>query len=343
MHPPPRHPPPAAPTLLALLLASACSIAPIPEVAARVARVDETRLTGHVASLCAIGPRPAGDAEATEATLAYLERELQGAGYSTRRESFAAVAMSWQPVVNAEGKTVLAGTSASGLRHNLIAEKAGATAAVVELGAHYDTVACSPGADDNASGVAAVLEVARLVADVPTAKTMRFVFFTMEEEHLVGSRKHLERLTREGGLPEGILSLDMIGYATSAPGSQDAPFRIPLLLGPPDVGDFVLVAGNNASGWLGNLHEGCIETYVPELRYYSLNRMATWSSASERVDAWNYWQRGIPAIALGDTADFRNPHYHQPTDLPTTIDATFLRRNTQAVLATMLHWAGVRP
>jgi len=332
------------PQLLALasaVLTAACSITPDPTITALVAAVDEARLAQHVQALCAFSPRPAGDAAATVATLTHLEQHLAACGYTPVREPFQAVAMSWQRHREADGTTTFRATGASGLRHNLIVEKRGAsdTAPVIELGAHFDTVAFSPGADDNASGVAALLEIARLVASVPTEKTIRFVFFAMEEEQLVGSREHVERLLRDDRVPEGILSLDMVGYASSAPDSQDSPFRIPLLLGPPYVGDFVLVAGNFGSGWLGNLFEGCVDTYVPELRFYSLNRMATWSSDAERVDAWNYWKNGIPAISLGDTAEFRNPHYHQATDTPDTLDYAFLRRNTQAVLATVLHWA----
>ncbi|MBL8748596.1 MAG: M20/M25/M40 family metallo-hydrolase [Planctomycetes bacterium] len=326
--------------LVPLLLAAACSIAPDPGVAALVAAVEQERLEQHVRALCA-SPRPAGDAAATAATLAYIENHLAECGYTTTREPFTAVAMSWHRQQTATGSTTFVATGASGVRHNLIAEKGagGEGEAVIELGAHFDTVAFGPGADDNASGVAALLEIARLVANVPTDKTIRFVFFAMEEEQLVGSREHVERMLRENRLPEGILSLDMVGYASSEPDSQESPIRIPLLLGPPYVGDFVLVAGNFGSGWLGNLFEGCVDAYVPELAYYSLNRMATWSSDAERVDAWNYWKNGVPAISLGDTAEFRNPHYHQPSDTPATLDYTFLRRNTQAVLATVLHWA----
>ncbi len=330
--------------LTTAFLATACSITPEPAIAAKVAAVDQARLVQHVASLCATAPRPAGNATATEATLAWLERELAASGYSTAREPFSAVATSWERRTDTNGDVTFVQLGATGIRHNLIAEKRGATdaAPVIELGAHFDTVAFAPGADDNASGVAALLEVARLVANVQTEKTIRFVFFAMEEEGLVGSREHVERMMRENRLPEGILSLDMVGYSSSESGSQDSPFRIPLLLGPPDVGDFVLVAGNFGSGWLGNLFEACVDTYVPELAYYSLNRMATWSSDAERVDAWNYWKHGIAAISLGDTAEFRNPHYHQPSDTPSTLDYGFLRRNTQAVLATTLHWAALR-
>ena len=107
------------------------------------------------------------------------------------------------------------------------------------------------------------------------------------------------------------------------------------------LGDFVLVAGNWDSGWLGNLYEGCAATYVPDLPLYSLNRIAGWFSDSSRSDHWNYWQAGVPAVWLTDTGEYRNPGYHTPDDRPEVIDPVFLRRCTQAVLATMLEWTEV--
>ncbi|MCA8976996.1 MAG: M28 family peptidase, partial [Planctomycetes bacterium] len=115
----------------------------------------------------------------------------------------------------------------------------------------------------------------------------------------------------------------------------------PFVYWPPDVGDFVLVAGNWDSGWLGNLYEGCTATYVPDLPLYSLNRIAGWFSDSSRSDHWNYWQAGVPAVWLTDTGEYRNPGYHTSDDRPEVIDPVFLRRCTQAVLATMLEWAEV--
>jgi aminopeptidase YwaD len=323
---------------------AACSLTPVPDVEARLRRVDEQRLRAHVEALCAIGPRPAGDARATETTLAYLERELRAQGYATRREPFTALAMDWRRSTDERGQVTFVATGRVGPRENLIAETRNAPegARVIEVGAHFDTVVFGPGADDNASGVAAALEVARLVQDVPTTKTIRFVFFAMEEEQLVGSREHIERMQRDGELPEGLLSLDMIGYRSHAQDSQRSPVHVPLLLSPPDVGDFILVAGNHGSGWLGNLFESCIDAYVPSLTYYSLNRLAAWFDDASRGDHWNYWQAGIPAIAIGDTAEYRNPHYHKATDAPSTLDYAFLRDNTRAVLATALHWAELR-
>lgn len=342
----PRVPPPfALAHALALAALAACGSVPRrADVAAAVDGIAQERLLAHVRALCDLGPRPEFQRAATEATLRYLESELANCGYATRREPFDALMQEWQQTTSADGTTMRVMTVRRGVpHHNLIAEKRGQgphAATVCELGAHYDSVPFAPGADDNGSGVAVVLEAARALAAVPTDKTIRFVFYAMEEEGLVGSRAHVEELVRSGQRPEAALVLDMVGYASGAPDSQRSPVRIPLVAWVPYTGDFVLDAGNFASGWLGNLFEACAATYVPELPIFSVNRIAGWFADSARSDHASYWAAGIDAILLSDTAEMRNPHYHQPTDRPDTIDPVFLHRNAQAVVATMLHWAG---
>jgi hypothetical protein len=116
---------------------------------------------------------------------------------------------------------------------------------------------------------------------------------------------------------------------------------VPLLFDPPGEGDFLVDAGNFASGWLGNLYEACADAYVPAARYYSVNRLAGWYADALRSDHASYWRAGLHAILLTDTAEMRNPNYHRRTDLPATLDYEFLRANARALAATILHWAGV--
>lgn len=330
------------PLVAVLALLSACAVTRNPATAFTVGEVQEATLRHHVNTLCAFGPRPAGYEEATKKTLEYLETQLRRYGYAPQRESFGCYVRHYVREVDDEGTVTFAMTMKSSVQHNLIAERAGATkdVAVIEIGAHYDTVPWGPGADDNTSGVAALLEAARLLADKPTEKKIRFVFFAMEEEGLIGSREHVKNLVSSGQLPEGILSIDMIGYTSDEPGSQKTPTSIPFLFWPPDVGNFLLVAGDWSSGWLGELFEECIGAYVPELPYYSVNRLAGWFADSTRGDHHNYWQAGIPAIALVDGMDYRNPNYHLQGDTPESLDYTFLRRNCQALVATIFEWAG---
>ena len=132
----------------------------------------------------------------------------------------------------------------------------------------------------------------------------------------------------------------MIGFSTEQEDSQATPARVPFVFDPPTRGNFLVVAGNFASGWLGNLYEACATAYVPTARWYSINRIASLFGDAVRSDHASYWKAGMPAILLSDTAEMRNPNYHKKTDTPDTIDYEFLFANTQALAATVLHWAG---
>jgi aminopeptidase YwaD len=330
----------------AIVIALACfaydwsqSVSPRPGVQALVATVDPQKLRAHVERIAGFGPHPEVDRKATAAVLAWLEGELRGLGLEPRRESFDAVASEYEL---RNGVPVLVETI-TGLPHcNLIVEKRGSDAdsPALEVGAHYDSVPWGPGADDNGSGVAALLEVARLLAAAKTTRTVRLCFFAMEEEGLVGSAAHVHALQARGERVAGAIVLDMVGFSTSKTGSQGTPLRVPLLFDPPTQGDFLVDCGNFASGWLGNLYEACATAYVPAARFYSINRLAAWFEDAVRSDHASYWRAGIPAILLSDTAEMRNPNYHKPTDTPATVDFAFLHANAQALAATVLHWAG---
>jgi peptidase M28-like protein len=225
---------------------------------------------------------------------------------------------------------------------NILAERKGTLEPerVIEIGAHYDTVPYSPGADDNSSGVAAVLEVARVLADSRPRKTIRFCFFGSEEVRLLGSAAHVEAIRREASpVVEGLLNLDGVGVATDASDSQQAPIRIPLITWLPSTGNFIAVVGNGSSGWLGNLFEDAADVYVPELPYYSANRLGGMLEVSRHSDHAKYWDAGYPAILLSDTSAMRHDRYHQPSDTPDTLNYAFLRQVAQASAATLLEWA----
>ena len=335
-------------TALVLLLAlmPACSsVTPQPEVAARVAQVSEDRLRAHVEALCAIGPRPADDAAQTERTLAYLEGELRAMGYAPFREPFELELFRGDRKRTADGGWVMTG---GGLEratlHNLIVELPGHEhpEEVVEICAHYDTVFTSPGADDNSSGVAGLLEVARVVRDAQPRRTLRFCLFAAEELDLDGSRAHLATLSAEDREHfVALIDLEMIGYADARPGTQTMPVWLPLI-GFPDIADFVAVLGTFSTGWLGAFYEDAIDAYVPELDYWSGNRIGGFFADARRSDHAHYWDAGLPAIMVTDTSEFRNDHYHRASDLPETLDYGFLRQVTQATVAAALHLADDR-
>ena len=98
----------------------------------------------------------------------------------------------------------------------------------------------------------------------------------------------------------------------------------------------VAVIGTFSSGWLGNVFEAACDAYVPELPYYSANRIGGWFSDARRSDHAPYWDAGIPAVFLTDTGEFRSDDYHRPSDSPETVDALFLERVARATTATVL-------
>ncbi|MHC4415081.1 MAG: M28 family peptidase [Planctomycetota bacterium] len=192
---------------------------------------------------------------------------------------------------------------------------------IVVVGAHYDTVYDCPGANDNASGVAATLALARLFAGRQPARTLRFVFFVNEEPpHFqtkdMGSWVHAKRCRQRGEEVVAMLSLETIGYYRDAKGSQGYP--PPLNFFYPSTGNFIAFVGNHSSRTLVRQVVG------------SFRRHATLPSEGGAVpgflpgigwsDHWAFWQEGYPAIMVTDTAPFRYPHYHLPSDTPDKLD-----------------------
>ncbi|MDF1562187.1 MAG: M28 family peptidase [Deltaproteobacteria bacterium] len=208
---------------------------------------------------------------------------------------------------------------------NLIVELPGERSEVVLVGAHYDSVLGTPGADDNASGVAALLELARRFArrhaeDRP-ARTLRLVAWVNEEppyfkEPTMGSLVNARNAAGRGDPLLAALSLESIGYFDPGKGSQRYPF--PLSLFYPSRGDFLAFVGDRDSE---ALVRRCVKVFrergtLPSEGAALPGEMpgVSWS------DHWSYWQTGVPAVMVTGTAPFRDPHYHEPTDTPDRID-----------------------
>lgn len=259
-------------------------------------------LRRDVAALAAIGDRHVHAPGNLAAAAAYIERALAPL-----------------PVVRQEYDVATAGARAA----NLIVEVRGTSRPdeIVVIGAHYDTVDGTPGADDNASGVAGLIALARRFGTATPERTIRFVAFANEEPpHFqtreMGSWIHAKRAHERGERIVAMVSIEMIGYFDTRRGSQ----QYPRVLAPfyPDRGDFVAVVGNLRSRGLVRRaarafrRAGTIpveSAAVPELIPH-----IGWS------DQWSFWQFDWPAIMVTDTALFRNPHYHMRTDLPETLD-----------------------
>ncbi len=262
-----------------------------------------TRLERHVRALAAdIGVRSGDEYTKVQRAAAYIEHELQALGFSVVSQEF-----------SANGRTY----------RNLEATLGGTTSRqeVVVLGAHYDSAEEAPGADDNASGVAAVLELARLFAKAPQARTVRFVLFPNEEPPWfatsdMGSRHYAAEARARNDQIVAMLSIESIGYYDTDAGTQRYPF--PLNYAYPDVGDFIGFVSNLKSR--GLLHRA-ISAFRAHTRFPTQGAAApAWVPGVWWSDHWSFWKEGYPAIMISDTAPYRNPFYHTPQDTPDRLD-----------------------
>lgn len=224
--------------------------------------------------------------------------------------------------------------------YNVVAEWPGVSrpSDVILVGAHLD--AFYAGADDNGSAVAALLETARAVRLHRFAKSIRFVAFDLEEFGSVGSTRYVQ--AGLAGDVDAAIILEMVGFASNEPGSQKDIMGIKL----PDKGDFLFVLANDNSSdmaqrmvALGNSTglAKLVGVVAPGDGAYFI------SSPFMRSDNGLLWFQGIPSLMLTDGANFRNPHYHLPSDTPETLDPEFLARNTRAITAAVALFAEVQP
>jgi Zn-dependent M28 family amino/carboxypeptidase len=205
------------------------------------------------------------------------------------------------------------------------------------IGAHYDTVMGSPGADDNASALAVLLEVARSLQGIPLNREVRFIAFCLEEENLLGSLAYVASLREADQDVSGAIVLECVGYANAADGSQRIPPGAPVAA--PTAGDFLAIVGNTASATLVTAIEGAAKERVPDLKAVSLLVPGNGELLPDtrRSDHAAFWRYGYPAVMLTDTADFRNPHYHKPTDTLDTLNLEFMAKVARALTAAALH------
>lgn len=286
-------------------------------------------LRRHVDQLAGlIGPRHAGRPSALDAAASLVERQLAQSGYAVQR----------QPYMVKDVEVA-----------NLIAELPGIAAVsdILIVGAHYDTVETSPGADDNASAVAVMLEVARLLRGRHFRRTIRFVGFTCEEPPYfytgdMGSQVYAYTCRARGERIIGMLCLEMLGYFSDQPGAQQIPPGIPRLLrwAFPRRGTFLAAVGNLGSwrllwpfrrGFKRAVRFPLYSIVLPE----ALN-------AIRLSDNSSFWDQGYPALMLTDTSFLRNPHYHRPTDTPDTLDYARMAEVTLGIASAVSWMAGAR-
>jgi Zn-dependent M28 family amino/carboxypeptidase len=264
----------------------------------------EARLRAHVAALAgAIGERHVFRPEALAAAADYIEGAWRAQGYAPERESFAANGV---PCAN------------------LVVTRAGRRPAedgILLVGAHYDTVRGSPGADDNASGVAGLLELSRAFAAIQPERTIRLVAFTNEELPFFrtgqqGSAVHARAARRRGERILVMASLEMLGYYDPRPGSQGYPPLFRRFY--PDRGDFLGFVADLRSRAIMRRAAGAFRAACG----FPLETCATfrWIPGVAWSDHRSFWRCGYPAFMVTDTAFHRNPWYHTAGDLPSTLD-----------------------
>ena len=279
-------------------------------------------LKRHVVALAdEIGERNVWRPGSMAAAAGYIRSTFEAAGYVVKVQSFPS-----------RGETL----------SNLEAVLPGDTATdeIIVVGAHYDSVVDSPGADDNASGVAALLELARMLAGTTLSRSVRFVAFANEEAPFfysdeMGSKLYAAHAQAQGERIAAMLSLETMAYYTDEPGSQRYPFPFSLFY--PDTGNFIGFVGNLASRALVRRAVGAFRASTP----FPAEGVAA-PSGIEGVhwsDHWSFWEAGYPAIMITDTAPFRYPDYHTATDTPEQLDYSGFARVTTGLTEVIVRLA----
>lgn len=275
-----------------------------------------SRLRQHV-DVLAQAPRFPGS-RAHRNAQAYIAHHLQSAGFAVQEVGY-----------------TIEGFPCTNLVARMLPEQG--ERPLLVIGAHYDTVPTSPGADDNASAVAALLELARwigpqLAAAPPRTGCLQLVAYDLEEFGFLGSWQHCAEMEKAGVNLRGMISLEMLGYTDQRPGSQQLP---PDLAGRyPKVGNFIGIVSNQDSRELLEVVTQAMKTVngLP-VEFLAVPGRGEALPAVRLSDHSPFWDRGYPALMITDTSFLRNPHYHQPTDTPETLDYPFLAKVTAGVCA----------
>ena len=269
-------------------------------------------------------PHNVAHPEALERAARHIEASLAAAGYAPAAQPFTAAG---QTVRNIEA---------------VVEPAPGRAAPTLVVGAHYDSWGIAPGANDNGTGTAAVLALARRLAGLrgKTNMRIRLVLFVNEEPPFfktesMGSLVYARRLAASGEPVLGMISLETLGFYTDRPRSQHYPPPLGLLY--PTTGDFVAFVGLTSS-------RAFVRRTVKDFRaltpFPSVGGTAPgFVQGIDWSDHWSFEQVGIPALMLTDTAPFRYPHYHSPDDTPDKVDYQRLARVTAGLERMVRTWA----
>lgn len=284
------------------------------------------RLAAHVRELSdTIGERNVFRPQALHAAAAYITQEWQQQGYTVTPQTYD-----------------VSGVACS----NLEVTRRGSTRPdeIILIGAHYDTVAGSPGADDNASGIAALLEISRCFATLTPERTVRFVAFVNEESPFffwksMGSLVYARAARKRGDDIQLMISLEMLGYYSAAEGSQSYPPLLKYFY--PSKGDFIALVSDLRSRSL-------LRRFTSLFRAHSdfpAQQLATFFLVPGVAlsDHFSFWRQGYRALMITDTAFNRNPFYHTAADTADKIDYAAFTRVTQGICHALAEFSAARP
>lgn len=282
------------------------------------------RLRGHVVMLSrTIGERDAYGRKGRDRARDYVRERFAAAGYAPKTLAYGSKWMAGVPN----------DTSFQNVEAVLLSRGPERSDAYV-IGAHYDSAPGTPGADDNASGAAVLLEVARLLKEAKPGREVRFVAFGTEEPPSFGTRNmgswHYASGLKDGGVGvRGVIVLEMLGFYNPRPDGQLYPPFLQLFY--PATGDYVgavadagsrALLGRFESGWRAASRSPLVASVLP----------GPFSSLA-LSDQLNFWELGFPALMISDTAFYRNPNYHESSDLPETLDYEKMAEAARAIAA----------
>lgn len=300
----------------------------VPSIADIVAGVDSVRLRSDLAFIASASRHYQGNPSHLEAVKDTIEARFLAKNLQTYRQPF-----------------TLENYSA----HNIIGRMPGMKNEAVTylVDAHFDSVEDAPGADDNGSGVAGMLEAMRVLSQYQFEHSIKFIGFDFEESTPVlglnGSREYVSNGIKNYEQLEGVLNFEMIGYYSSAPNSQQVPFGFDFLF--PNQysmvasdsfrGNFVVNAANTASSGLMSVYDSLAALYVPGLKVVSIALPGNGLIAPDfrRSDHASFWDGGYKAVMLTDGANFRNHNYHTPADTLGALNFTFMSNIVKATVA----------
>lgn len=277
--------------------------APLLSAPVNVPQVDAKRLVAHLQALQGDRFSPGGRDRART----YLVNTLKETGWMVTPAVFpgGANVVARSPNAPADAKTVL-------------------------VVAHFDTVEQSPGADDNGTGVVAALEVARLLRTRSPDKALSIILFDLEERGLVGSQAFTANPDNLQNVI-GVINLEMLGYTCNIPGCQTYPDGLPITP-PSDRGDFLGVVGDREHDYLLKAFQLAHNQALPPIITIPIPFKGALTPDVLRSDHAPFWLKNIGAVMISDTANFRNPHYHQPSDTIDSLNLDFFTQATQLVV-----------